>query len=127
MKKPRRTRKPEVLQRLEPRVYGLREIHIVYEGSNEEIVVRPPDLSASGMFISTTRAFPEGAVLDLRFRLWHTGAEIATRCEVRHCMPGVGVGVEFVGLSPDDARSIAKEIAWATNNRHRQVSKKPNR
>jgi len=58
------------------------------------------------MFISTSRIFPEGAVLNLRFRLAVTGIEVQTRCDVRHCLAGVGVGVEFVGLSPKMASQI---------------------
>jgi len=92
------------------RVYSLREITISYEGQNEEIVVKPPNLSKRGMFINTSRSFPEGAVLNLRFCLVLTGAEIHTRCEVRYCRPGVGIGVEFIGLSPDAAKMIEREI-----------------
>jgi hypothetical protein len=93
------------------RVHGLRGITVLYEGRQEEIVVKPPDLSSRGMFISTTRTFPEGAVLSLRFRLAHSGAEIQARSEVRYCLPGVGVGVEFVGISPEAEREIEREIA----------------
>jgi hypothetical protein len=52
------------------------------EGQNEEILVKPPNLSKRGMFINTSRTFPEGAVLNLRFALVLTGAEVRTRCEV---------------------------------------------
>ena len=86
-------------QRSSPRVYGVREITISYEGQNEEILVRPPNLSVRGMFINTGRTFPEGAVLNLRFALVLTGAEVRTRCEVRYCQAGVGIGVEFIGLA----------------------------
>src|SRR5262249_1020566 len=72
---------------------------------------KPPDLSTRGMFISTTRVFPEGAVLNLRFRLAHTGTEVETRSEVRYCLPGVGVGVEFIGISAEAVLEIEREIA----------------
>jgi len=93
------------------RVHCLREITVTYEGQNEHTVVKAPDLSASGMFINTMRAFPEGAVLNLRFRLAVTNALVQTRGEVRHCLPGVGVGVEFVGLAPEARRAIERELA----------------
>jgi hypothetical protein len=35
---------------------------------------------------------------------------VQTRCEVRYCLPGVGVGVEFVGIAPRDEKAIRKEI-----------------
>jgi PilZ domain len=96
--------------RYNPRINGLREISVNYEGHDERIAVRPPDISAHGMFINTTRIFPEGAVLSLRFRLGISAVEVETRCEVRYCLPGVGVGVEFVGISPAAVRSIESEI-----------------
>ena len=92
------------------RIHTLEELSVHYEGQTEEIAARPPDISPHGMFINTTRRFPEGAVLNLRFRLGLSGAEIEARGEVRYCLEGVGVGVEFVGLPPEGARAIEEEI-----------------
>ena|ERR1700690_1400123 len=97
--------------RYSPRVHSLREVSLTYEGHSEKITVRSPDISVHGMFINTTRAFPEGAVLSLQFRLAISGTEVQTRCEVRYCLPGVGVGVEFVGISPQAVRTIEREVA----------------
>ena len=89
------------------RAHSLREITISPEGRDEIIVVKAPDLSATGMFISTGRKFSEGAVLNLRiFRLAITDVDVRTRCEVRYCLPGVGVGVEFIGVPLEAARDI---------------------
>jgi hypothetical protein len=88
----------------------LRELSLIYEGRNETICVRPPDISRHGMFINTGTRFPEGSVLKLRFRLAHSGIEVETRCEVRYCLGGVGIGVEFLNLSPQGARAIENEI-----------------
>jgi PilZ domain-containing protein len=96
--------------RLDPRIHTLDELSVHYEGHTEEIAARPPDISPHGMFINTSRRFPEGAVLNLRFRLSLSGAEIEARGEVRYCLEGVGVGVEFVGLPPEAARAIEEEI-----------------
>ena len=93
------------------RVHTVEDISVHYEGRTEEVAARLPDVSPGGMFINTPYRFPEGAVLNLRFRLSITGAEINTRCEVRYCMPGVGVGVEFVGISPEATEAIEHEIA----------------
>jgi hypothetical protein len=64
------------------------------------------------MFINTVDSFPEGAVLKVRFRLARSNYRVQTRCEVRYCLPGVGVGVgvEFVGIAPRDEKAIRKEI-----------------
>lgn len=76
------------------------------------------------MFINTNRRLAEGAVLNLQFRLALSGAEIRTRCEVRYCLPGVGVGVEFIGISTDEVRAIEKEIELAASQRPRTRSVK---
>ncbi len=105
----------------ELRVHGIRELSLSYEGSKEQIHIRPPNLSARGMFICTSHIFPEGAVLSLRFRLAYTDAEVQTRCEVRHCLPGVGIGVEFIGVTPEMERQIAREIAVETRGMQESV------
>src|SRR5215467_176673 len=56
----RKLANPSVHARLGQRVHGLSEITVLYEGCQEQIVVKPPDLSARGMFISTSQTFPEG-------------------------------------------------------------------
>jgi len=83
------------------------------------VAIRPPDVSTHGMFFNSPTRFPEGAVLNLRFRLALTGAEIRTRCEVRYCLPGVGVGVEFIGISPEAVRDIEHEIKLCTRQNSR--------
>jgi PilZ domain-containing protein len=62
------------------------------------------------MFIHIPQHFPEGAVLKLEFRLSRSGRDVKTCAEVRYCLPGVGIGVEFVDISPKDEQAIAEEI-----------------
>jgi PilZ domain len=87
-----------------------RGLTIVYEGRSEQIEVRAPDISPKGMFIHIPQHFPEGAVLKLEFRLSRSGHEIHARAEVRYCLPGVGIGVEFIDISEVDELAIADEI-----------------
>jgi hypothetical protein len=86
------------------------DLSMIYEGFEEDISVRPPDLSPHGMFINTRTEYPQGAVLKLRFRLSRTRVIVRSRCEVRYCLKGVGVGVEFVEISPESIRAIEEEI-----------------
>lgn len=97
-------------ERASQRVYSLRKITISYEGQDENIIIKPPNVSTRGMFVNTSRAFPEGAVLNVCFELALSNAEIQTRCEVRYCQPGIGVGVEFIGLNADARELIEREI-----------------
>jgi hypothetical protein len=92
------------------RFSSLRDLSVTYEGHSEDVAARPPDISTRGMFINTTRSFPEGAVLNVRFRLAISGHEVRSRAEVRYCLPGVGVGVEFIDIAREHVRAIEKEI-----------------
>ena len=103
--------KRETLQRAEPRYATYRELAVTYEGHNEQIPVRAPDISAHGIFINTPKCFPEGAVLLVEFRLHHSELLVNARGEVRYCLPGVGVGVEFVDISPEARQAIEDEMA----------------
>ena len=94
-----------------PRVHTVSGIVLNYEGRPELTFVRSPDVSARGMFVNTTREFPEGAILNVRFRLGLTGASVQARGEVRYCLPGVGIGLEFIGLDPETRHNIEREVA----------------
>lgn len=96
--------------RVEPRLATLRELSVTYEGRSEEVALRPPDISTRGMFVNTSRNFPEGAVLNVQFRLGQSGALVTTRAEVRYCLPGVGVGIEFIGISQEAVHAIEEEM-----------------
>jgi PilZ domain len=105
--------KPFTPPRVEPRFSNLRDLSVTYEGHSEDIATHLPDLSTRGMFINTNRVFPEGAVLIVKFRLATSGTEIQSRAEVRYCLAGVGVGVEFIGISAEAVRAIAGEVSIA--------------
>jgi hypothetical protein len=115
------------------RYSNLRDLSVSYEGHSDSIATRLPDISSRGMFINTSRHFPEGAVLNVRFRLARTGVEVQSRCEVRYCLDGVGVGVEFVNISPRAALAIEEELRHAAHpargngalSLHKRLKKKP--
>jgi PilZ domain len=92
------------------RYCSLRDLSLTYEGQSEAVAVHPPDISPKGMFINTPVHFPEGSVLKVSFRLARSNHHVETRCEVRYCMPGIGVGVEFIGIAPKDQKAISDEI-----------------
>jgi hypothetical protein len=95
----------------------LREIRMNCEGDAENIPLRPPDISLRGMFVNTSTHFPQGAIVNLRFRLTRSNVEVQTRGEVRYCLPGVGIGVEFVGIRPEAARAIEREVKASSRTR----------
>jgi hypothetical protein len=92
------------------RFRGYSDLAIVYEGSSEDIPVRVPDVSTTGMFVNTPRHFPEGAVIKVSFRLIRSDFEVNARAEVRYCLRGVGVGIQFVDISPEAQAAIEDEL-----------------
>jgi hypothetical protein len=108
--------KPCATTRQDVRYPQLSELSMNYEGETEEIAVRPPDLSPNGMFVNTHKDLPQGAVLKLKFRLARTGVLVQVRCEVRYCLPGVGVGVQFIDISPEAFAAIKDEISEQVSN-----------
>ena len=107
-----------IVQRREARLSHLSELHLSYEGGSGSIPIRPPDISSNGMFVNTSTHFPEGAVVNLRFRLTRSNVEVQTKCEVRYCLPGTGIGVEFVGIGEEAFRAIEEEIRAFSRSRH---------
>jgi hypothetical protein len=103
------TSPPYSVPRRSPRTANYRDLSMSYEGLEEELPVRAPDLSATGLFINTPRYFAEGSVLNLSFRLARSGREVKARAEVRYCLAGVGIGVEFVEISAEDQDAIEFE------------------
>lgn len=110
MKKQTKAEKASIPARREPRIQHLSELYLCYEGGGPEVYIRTPDLSPNGMFVNTTTHFPEGAIVRLRFRLTRSNIEVQTRGEVRYCLRGIGIGVEFLGLDSKSAQAIAKEL-----------------
>lgn len=110
-KRPSKTSQKWDAARAAERYSSLRDLHVSYEGHSDTIITRLPDISSRGMFINTSKHFPEGAVLNVRFQLPRTGIEVQSRCEVRYCFNGVGVGVEFVDISPRMALAIERELS----------------
>lgn len=102
------------------RFCSLKNLSLTYEGRGDTVAVHPPDISPKGMFINTTAHFPEGSVLKLSFRLARSNRRVETRCEVRYCVPGLGVGVEFIVIAPSDRKAIGDEIQPIKKKLHRR-------
>jgi PilZ domain len=106
----RRPKKDWEAERLALRIHSIRQIAVQYEGTEERIISRVPDVSTTGMFINTNRHYIDGSVLNLSFCLALSGLEVHARGEVRYSIPGVGVGVQFIDISESAIHSIEQEI-----------------
>jgi hypothetical protein len=122
-----KTTKDWETSRLALRIHSIRQIAVQYEGTEERIISRVPDVSTTGMFINTSRAYVEGAVLNLSFSLALSGVEVQARGEVRYSLPGVGVGVQFVDITEKAIHSIEREIQLSRRIRrpvHKVINRK---
>jgi len=98
------------INRSSERYKYISDLSITYEGFGGEVRLYTPDLSPRGMFINTTLQIPQGSVIVVNFRLQRTNVKVTARCEVRYCVPGAGVGVEFVEISPEAQQAIEEEL-----------------
>lgn len=68
------------------------------------------DISEQGMFISTPDVYMKGSILDLKFRLFNQDRPISVKAEVRYVQEGVGIGVRFMNLKPENREQIKKFV-----------------
>jgi hypothetical protein len=97
-------------KRNDSRYHYFSDLSITYEGHGNEIHLHTPDLSPRGLFIHTSMDLPEGAVINVKFRLNRSNYAVSARSEVRYCLPGVGIGVEFIQISPEAQQAIEQEL-----------------
>jgi len=61
------------------------------------------------MFIETIASFPRDTVLQLKFKLGESeSVPIVVRARVLYVANGIGVGVEFMDLEPEDRVRIER-------------------
>ncbi len=77
----------------EPRLQLLSDLYTTYEGGGS-LPIRLPDISLHETFVNTSTHFPEGAVVNLRFRLTRPNTEVQTLDEVHYCLVGIGIGIK---------------------------------
>ena len=66
------------------------------------------DISEGGLYISAMQAFEKNTVIDVTILL--KGEEITVKANVRHCQPGIGLGIMFVDLSDEQKVKIKEAI-----------------
>jgi hypothetical protein len=113
-------------------VFRLRLMDVSIRGAasnpirEESLPGRESRLSFQGMFVNTSTHLTERAVVIPRFRLTWSDVQVQTRCEVRYCLLGVGIGVEFIGLGIEAVRAIEEELRYFSRFR-RPAKKQPTR
>lgn len=73
------------------------------------------NLSASGMFIETSKSFSEGQRITLAFELPESKEHIKVFGKIARLIPGVGFGVKFnkaIEVSPPKNKKEEKRLYW---------------
>ncbi len=69
--------------------------------------LRCSDISIGGMYLDTVNEFAMGSTLTLRFKLRESDpGPIEVQARVTYIHPNVGVGLEFMDLSPEIQQQI---------------------
>ncbi|HET6514752.1 MAG TPA: response regulator [Thermodesulfovibrionales bacterium] len=78
---------------------------------NEIIKAIALDISEEEMYIAASTEFLSGAILDIRFEI--EGTPVRVKAIVKQSDPGIGAGVKFLNLSPENFALIRKFIEKA--------------
>lgn len=116
--------KPEALQAELPYVRQRRRVSInidpTHWGLTEQCLEdgRITSLSVGGCFLATSAQLVPGQIVYLRFALprkaGQAGVPRTLQAQVRyHFPPAVGVGLQFVNLTEEDERNLARYVADA--------------
>jgi len=84
---------------------GIMLTEVQYEGAGVRAETRISDINLSGVFIDAMSPLPVGAKIKLAFTL-PGGKRVDTDGIVAHSQPGIGMGVEFTGLTPEQKELI---------------------
>ncbi len=93
-------------RRRRKRIHFIKEVEVVGVG-----IRRCSDLSIDGMYLETVHSAPVGTIFDLKFKLHDSDKQpIKVQACVHYVHEGIGIGVGFVNLKPEDLEQIKKLI-----------------
>lgn len=81
------------------------------ESSGTKVTARTSDVSRTGCYLDTLNPVPAGTTL--RLRLTHDGENFETSVRVVYQVPGMGMGVAFVNVPPQQQAILDRWLASA--------------
>lgn len=103
--------KSEIERRRDRRVKVVAQVLCEALERNEVMVTR--DVSVGGMFLNAEFPLPLDSDLSLTFRLDPKGPPITCSAKVMFSRVGLGMGIQFVDLSPEALDQIQKFVTEA--------------
>ena len=104
-------------RRAHPRIHVVAKVEVEAQGRSFVAVVR--NVSAGGMQIYTANPAAPGDRLQLAFTLPESARPLRVRAVVRNVLPDSAMGVQFEGLSSEEAAAIRAYVL----NSHRGKTK----
>jgi hypothetical protein len=96
-------------RRQHKRVPFIQDIKIIGGGT-----VRSTEISTGGMYLEMIQIYPDGAVLDLQFKLRNTDEKpIKVQARLLYKHSQVGIGLCFLNLTAEDRAKIEKYVDQA--------------
>ena len=93
-------------RRQHKRIAFIQEVKVHLIGS-----LRCSDLSVGGMFLETVQSYGAGTTIELRFKLNDSDEyPIDVQARVVYLYQGIGVGLCFLNLKPEDRQRIEKFV-----------------
>lgn len=98
-------------RRRSPRFRVAVGVRIRETGTGVGMQTNSTDISLNGCYVQTQLPLPIGTQLDVE--LWLDQERLSSTAMVRTCDPGVGMGIEFVGLSPAELVQLQQGLRRA--------------
>jgi len=91
-------------QRIQKRIPFTQQILI-----NNSIMVNGINISEGGLYVHTGRMFPAGSIVDVSIPFGTK--QINFKARVQHCQECIGMGLEFIDLSPEQQTQLKELMA----------------
>ena len=120
MKKRSRKGASPILGRIESPIQHRPKPQKSLERNRRKVSAQPSNFSPDKEFKELSIHFPEGAVINLRFRREPSKDKPKGRGEDRYNLTDINLRLEFVGLGPEAIRAIEKEFKAHSAPQHPQ-------
>ncbi len=87
-------------------------VEVIEVMTDTRMNLRTSDLSLVGCYVDTINPLPAGT--DVRLRITHNEQTFETLGSVRHVETGMGMGVSFAKIEPNQRKILEKWIAEAS-------------
>lgn len=89
------------------------QVPIECRSDSRRLLAKAENISISGLLVRCSEPFPHDSEMVVSFTLPGSNTAITTAARVAHVVPGVFMGLELTGLSPEARQQIDQYVAAA--------------